>query len=164
MSTVAYAPKATLPLKPSATAAPVAAVVPAIAKRTAPPSRPAASDPDTAPALVISVVRRLEGYLDEETAALEKSLDFDFKTSNDRKSQGLFDFNQALRRLQPADVNADLKVRLATFRQKLAANLRTIRLHLDAVKEIASILSEAIQNAESDGTYTRNIGPYRGAF
>jgi hypothetical protein len=164
MSTVAYAPKVTAPLKPPVTAAPVAAVAPANTMRTAPPSRQPGSDSDTARAVVISVVRRLEGYLDEETAALEKSLDFDFKTSNDRKSQGLLDFNQALRRLQPADVNADLKVRLASFRQKLATNLRTIRLHLDAVKEIASVLSEAIQNAESDGTYTRNIGPYRGAF
>lgn len=163
MSTAALEAKPKGSLKPSATVSPIG-VVPVNARRGPPPSRPAASDPDTARTLVISVVRRIESYLDEETAALEKSIDFDFKASNDRKSQGLLDFNQALRRLQPSDVNADLKMRLAAFRQKLSANLRTIRLHLNAVKEIASILSEAIQNAESDGTYTRNIGPYRGAL
>jgi hypothetical protein len=90
-------------------------------------------------------------------------LKFDFKTSNDRKSQGLLDLNQALRRLQKSDVNTDLQLRLAQFREKLSINLRKIRLHLDAVKEIAAMLSDAIQNAESDGTYTRNIGPYRNA-
>ena len=79
-------------------------------------------------------------------------------------SQGLLDLNQALRRLQKSDVNADLQLRLSAFREKLAMNLRKIRLHLDAVKEIAAMLSEAIQNAESDGTYTRNIGPYRNAL
>lgn len=125
--------------------------------------RAGAQDPDVARAVVFSVIARIEGYLDEETEALSKSLKFDFKTSNDRKSQGLLDLNQALRRLQKADVNADLQLRLATFREKLAVNLRKIRLHLDAVKEIAAMLSEAIQNAESDGTYTRNIGPYRNA-
>ncbi|MBN9291967.1 MAG: hypothetical protein J0H36_12875, partial [Hyphomicrobium denitrificans] len=94
---------------------------------------------------------------------LEKSLKVDVKTSNDRKSQGLLDLNQALRRLQKSDVNTDLQLRLAQFREKLLVNLRKIRLHLDAVKEIAAMLSDAIQNAESDGTYTRNIGPYRNA-
>jgi hypothetical protein len=163
MSTAALEAKPKIPLKPSATAAAIGGV-PANARHAASPSRPSASDPDTARAVVISVVRRIESYLDEETAALEKYIDFDFKASNDRKSQGLLDFNQAIRRLQPSDVNADLKGRLAVFRQKLAANLRTIRLHLNAVKEIASIVSEAIQNAESDGTYTRNIGPYRSAL
>jgi len=37
-------------------------------------------------------------------------------------------------------------------------------LHLNAVKEIAGMLSDAIQNAESDGTYSRHIGPYRTAL
>jgi hypothetical protein len=60
-------------------------------------------------------------------------------------------------------MNYDLILRLLGFRVKLGFYLRKIRLHLDAVKEIASVLSDAIQNAESDGTYSRNIGPYRNA-
>jgi hypothetical protein len=68
-----------------------------------------------------------------------------------------------MRRLKSDDVNEDLELRLQVFRGKLAVNLRKIRLHLDAVKEITAMLSDAIQNAESDGTYTRNIGPMRGA-
>ena len=144
-------------------AAPLAAIASANGRRPALTQRPATHDADGARAVVLSVIQRIEGYLDEETAALDKLMSFDFKASNDRKSQGLLDLNQALRRLPGSDVNADLKNRLTNFREKLALNLRKIRLHLNAVKEISAMLSEAIQSAESDGTYTRQIGPYRSA-
>lgn len=123
--------------------------------------RAAAHDADAARALVVSVIRRIEDYLEQETAALDEVPNFDLKASNDRKSQGLVDLNEAMRRLKPSDIDEDLNLRLQTFRAKLDINLRKIRLHLDAVKEIAGMLSDAIQNAESDGTYTRNIGPTR---
>lgn len=123
--------------------------------------RTAAHDMDAARAIVVEVIRRIEEYLEQETAALDKAPNFDLKASNDRKSQGLVDLNQAMRRLKPADIDEDLNLRLQAFRAKLDVNLRKIRLHLDAVKEIAGMLSDAIQNAESDGTYTRNIGPSR---
>jgi hypothetical protein len=123
--------------------------------------RPAVHDPDATRALVTSVIERIEECLDEETAALDKFPDFDLKASNDRKSQGLVDLNQAMRRLTSTDINEDLQMRLQMFRKKLAINLRKIRLHLDAVREITAVLSDAIQNAESDGTYTRHIGPSR---
>lgn len=161
MSTGALGEKMTAPLTAVHARAPLTGLA-ANGRRPSPP-RAAMQDPDAARAIVFTVIARIEGYLDDETDALNKSLKFDFKTSNDRKSQGLLDLNQALRRLQKSDVNADLQLRLAAFREKLAVNLRKIRLHLDAVKEIAAMLSDAIQNAESDGTYTRNIGPYRNA-
>lgn len=162
MSTGALGEKIQTPFSTERSGAPLAGLASANGRRPL-PTRAAGQDSDAARAIVISVILRIEGYLDEETEALSNSLIFDFKTSNDRKSQGLLDLNQALRRLQKGDVNADLQLRLGTFREKLAVNLRKIRLHLDAVKEIAAMLSEAIQNAESDGTYTRNIGPYRNA-
>jgi len=126
--------------------------------------RPLLHDPDAARAVVISILRRIEGYLDEETIALDKAPNFDLKASNDLKSQGLVDLNQAMRRLKNSDVNEELEVKLQAFRKKLAINLRKIRLHLDAVREITAMLADAIQSAESDGTYTRHIGPMRSAL
>ncbi|WP_052699160.1 hypothetical protein [Hyphomicrobium sp. 99] len=123
--------------------------------------RAVAHDVDAARAIVVEVIRRIEDNLEQETAALDKAPNFDLKASNDRKSQGLVDLNQAMRRLKPSDIDEDLNLRLQTFRAKLDVNLRKIRLHLEAVKEIAGMLSDAIQNAESDGTYTRHIGPSR---
>ena len=126
--------------------------------------RPAVHDPNAARAVVLAVIRRIEGYLDDETAALDQTPTFDLKASNDKKSQGLVDLNQAMRRLKSADVDQELELRLQAFRKKLAINLRKISLHLDAVKEITAMLSDAIQSAESDGTYTRRAGPYRSAW
>jgi hypothetical protein len=133
-------------------------------RRSAPQHRSPVHDADAARSVVFAVMRRIEGYLDEETIALDKAPSFDLKASNDRKSQGLVDLNQAMRRLKTDDVNTELELRLQTFRKKLTLNLRKIRLHLEAVKEITAMLSDAIQSAESDGTYTRNIGPYRSAL
>ena len=162
MSTGALGEKMKAPLSPARSGASLAGLSSTNGRRSSP--RAGMQDADAARAVVFSVIARIEGYLEEETEALSKFLNFDFKASNDRKSQGLLDLNQALRRLQKSDVNANLQLRLTTFRERLAVNLRKIRLHLDAVKEIAAMLSEAIQNAESDGTYTRNIGPYRNAL
>jgi hypothetical protein len=127
------------------------------------PQRPPLHDAEAARAVVVSILHRIEGYLDEETTALDKVPNFDLKASNDRKSQGLVDLNQAMRRLKITDVNDELESRLKDFRKKLAINLRKIRLHLDAVREITAMLADAIQSADSDGTYTRHIGPVRSA-
>lgn len=129
--------------------------------RRSTPQRPPLHDAEAARAVVISILRRIEGYLDEETIALDKVANFDLKASNDRKSQGLVDLNQAMRRLRNNDVNEELQSRLQAFRKKLAINLHKIRLHLDAVREITAMLADAIQSADSDGTYTRHIGPIR---
>lgn len=162
MSAVALGTKTNAPLSTALPGGSHASLLAANGRRPAPP-RAVNQDSEAARAVVFSVIARIEGYLDEETDALSKSLNFDFKASNDRKSQGLLDLNQALRRLQASDINTDMQLRLTAFREKLGINLRKIRLHLDAVKEIATMLSEAIQSAESDGTYTRSINPYRQA-
>jgi hypothetical protein len=131
--------------------------------RRGPAQHRAVHDSDAARTIVIGVIRRIEGYLDEETTALDSTPNFDLRASNDRKSQGLVDLNQAMRRLKISDINEELERQLQAFRAKLAVNLHKIRLHLDAVKEITAMLSDAIQSAESDGTYTRRIGPLRSA-
>lgn len=148
-----------------APAGPLIAAIPAMspAPRPAQPRQPAINN-SAARSMVLAIVQRLEAYIEEETTALAATSNFDFKTSNDRKSQGLVDLNQAMRRLTKADVDKPLQQRLAEFRAKLTINLETIKMHLNAVKEISGVLSQAIQSAESDGTYTRaNIGPYRNA-
>lgn len=164
MDAFALESKAKPQRKPAPTTARIPPAAPNPDRRAPTPGNAIKPDPDVSLTLVIAVIERIEGYLEEETAALANSREFDFKASNDRKSQGLVDLNQALRRLPQTQLNADLKSRLEAFRQKLAVNLKTIRLHLDAVKELASILSDAIRDAESDGTYTRKIGPYRSAL
>lgn len=160
MTAPPFTPRPRIVPQPAAAPPRIFPVAPAAGR--AAPTMMASAEADTARALVLAIIKRIEGYLEEETTALEKSADFDFKSSNDRKSQGLVDLNQAMRRLRKGDVNADLKTRASAFRGKLDKNLTTIRLHMNAAKEIAAVLSEAIQRSDSDGTYTRR-NPYRHA-
>ncbi len=43
---------------------------------------------------------------------------------------------------------------LERLRDKLAINESAIRAHLNAVNEIATLMQNAIQHAETDGTYS----------
>jgi hypothetical protein len=44
--------------------------------------------------------------------------------------------------------------RLAILRSKLERNSTILQIHLRAVQEVAAIIARAIQDAESDGTYS----------
>ena len=48
-------------------------------------------------------------------------------------------------------------VRMAGVRTKLEVNRAVLKMHLEAVREIADTLSDAIRNAESDGTYSYTV-------
>lgn len=111
----------------------------------------------------LTVIGRIEGYLDEETTALSSGLTLDLGSSNNRKSQGLVDLNCAVRVLSKIERGEELQTRLSALRERLDRNLRVVRLHLNAVKEISDVLSEAIQSAESDGTYRPMFRPGRRA-
>ena len=118
----------------------------------APPIRPVA-DRSASCSHVLTVIGRIEGYLEEETTALSSGLTFDLVSSNNRKSQGLVDLNCAVRVLSKIERGEELQTRLSNLRERLDRNLRVVRMHLNAVKEISDVLSDAIQSAESDGTY-----------
>jgi hypothetical protein len=48
--------------------------------------------------------------------------------------------------------------RLAGLRAKLDVNRAVLETHLAAVREVATVLADAIRDAESDGTYSPSIG------
>jgi hypothetical protein len=50
-----------------------------------------------------------------------------------------------------------LSARLAGLRARLETNRTMLKMHLDAVREISAIVTDAIREAESDGTYSRTI-------
>jgi hypothetical protein len=102
---------------------------------------------------ILRVIRRIEGYIDEETTALSSGLEFDLVLSNNRKSQSLVDLSSAVRGLSKVEGGEELQTRLSALRESLNRNLRVVRMHLNAVKEISDVLSDAIQSADSDGTY-----------
>jgi hypothetical protein len=113
---------------------------------------------DPAAALAVEkAVARLEDVLDQETAALRARGAVDLKSFNNRKSHGLLDLSRALRVYEGTEPEAALRARLAGLRAKLDENSRVLKIHLDAVREIAAVIADAIRDAESDGTYSVGI-------
>ena len=51
-----------------------------------------------------------------------------------------------------------MSTRLAGLRAKLDVNRAVLETHLAAVREVATVLADAIRDAESDGTYSPSIG------
>jgi hypothetical protein len=101
-----------------------------------------------------NAVRRLEETVEQETAALRSRTPIDLNEFNNRKSQGLLELDRALRMLGDGQPNDDMKIALRSLRDKLDLNREVLKTHLDAVREVAGIIADAIRNAESDGTYT----------
>ncbi len=105
----------------------------------------------------LAVIARLQNCLDEESAALVNSPVVDLATFNTRKGQGLMELNRVLAALGTSPYQSEIATEMATLRAKIEENMRLLRLHIAAVKEISRLLSDAIQNEESDGTYSPAI-------
>jgi len=100
------------------------------------------------------VIERLEAVVESETAALRNRVKADFNDFNHRKSLGLLELSRAMRHQNAAMLEDAVRRRLERLRASLETNRAMLKLHLEAVREIASIVAETIQNAESDGTYS----------
>lgn len=101
---------------------------------------------------VESALSRLEETLDAETAGLRAGQPIDFEEVNRRKNRSLLELTRLSRNL-PADRNDELRTTVERIRDKLSQNRRTVDLHVSAVREIAEMMSAALSEAESDGTY-----------
>jgi hypothetical protein len=121
-----------------------------------------ASDERRANAILGKAVVRLTAIVEQETAALRSRAPTDLSESNNRKSQGLLELDQALRLLDGGQPSEDVKAAMRVLRQKLDVNHDVLKTHLAAVREVAAIIAEAIRSVESDGTYSlsfRSKGP-----
>ena len=99
------------------------------------------------------IIDHLERVIREETELLDRNEIADLHEYNMRKSQGLYSLSRALRipegqGLPPATIE-----KLQSLRATLKANEIALSRHLQAVREIATLISEAMREAESDGTY-----------
>ena len=102
-------------------------------------------------------IQRLEEVVEQETAALRTRATIDLREFNNRKSQGLLDLNKALRVIDNAAADRGVAARLAQLRAKLDVNRAVLKMHLEAVREISTIVADTIRDADSDGTYSQSI-------
>lgn len=115
---------------------------------------PKGDETSSALAFLETTVQRLHDLLDAEIAALRSRRPVDLGEYNNGKSQALFDLSRAMRILDGVAIDAALRQRLQSLRAKLELNGTVLRMHMEAVREISTIVSDAIQAAESDGTYS----------
>jgi hypothetical protein len=116
--------------------------------------RPADEGGSAAPNYLEKVIERLEEVVEAETAALRSRAKVDLKDFNHRKSHGLLELSRAMRQHGGAVLDETIRVRLNRLKARLESNRAVLKLHLEAVREISSIVADTIRNAESDGTYS----------
>ncbi|MEI9402791.1 hypothetical protein [Mesorhizobium argentiipisi] len=106
------------------------------------------------PGNLAAIIGRIEEVVDEETAGIRGGTAYDLKASNARKSRYLYELNRALKGANEIEFLEQHREGLLRLRQKLARNEAAILAHLNAVNEVATLLRNAIQRADTDGTYS----------
>ena len=115
---------------------------------------PDAPIPFARPGNLAAIIGRIEAAVEEETAGIRSDTGYDLKASNARKSRYLYELTRAMKGGSEAEFMAQHREGLMRLRQKLAKNEAAILAHLNAVNEVANLLKNAIQRAETDGTYS----------
>ena len=102
-----------------------------------------------------TVLGRLETIIDNENDNIGSDPDFDLPTSNAHKSRCLYELAMLTRDVRPQEVPTTFSTQLGRVREKLATNAQRVSAHLEAVREVVTILKNAVQDLEADGTYSQ---------
>lgn len=107
-----------------------------------------------------NVLGRLEALLDLENSKIGKDLEFDIAASSTQKSRCLYEITTLLQNCQSDDLRAEHQAQLSTVQEKLVINKRKLETHMEAVRDIANMLKDAVHSSEDDGTYS--MGQFSG--
>ncbi len=108
--------------------------------------------------LTKATLYRLEKALDQENEALAA---FDSRNLSDYsriKTQSLLELQRSAAMLTREHTPPEVLELLTSLRQKLELNSWLLLLHLEAAREVTAVITSAIRDAESDGTYSRICG------
>jgi flagellar biosynthesis/type III secretory pathway chaperone len=108
-------------------------------------------------AAIHQMLHRLEEVVQQETEALQSRRVVNLEAYNTRKSQCLLELTRALRLIEAVEPGGALRERMSRLRGLLEANRAILKMHLDAAQEVATIIADAMREAESDGTYSPSI-------
>ncbi|MEI2385835.1 hypothetical protein [Breoghania sp. JC706] len=103
-------------------------------------------------------IERANSAVVAETQALRNRAGVDLRDFERRKSQALLDLTRAGSTIGEGPADAALVERLGVLRGSLEDNMKLLSTHLRAVREISELISRALIEAESDGTYTSQLG------
>jgi len=101
------------------------------------------------------VIARVESVIDQESALLRENRAVQLADFNARKQQALLELNRILRNCAHVDLRHVDRDNVERLVGKLEGNRQMLAHHLRAMDEISGLVSRAMQEAESDGTYGR---------
>ena len=112
--------------------------------------------------MILPVIDRLQQTLDAENEQIASGKGIDYDALNQRKSQGLLELSRLAPMIAGAEASKPLSDALAALRAKLETNQRMLRIQLNAARRVGDIIARAIQEGQSDGTYSPSVWQDRG--
>ncbi|HEY1736771.1 MAG TPA: hypothetical protein VGG12_08995 [Methylovirgula sp.] len=124
--------------------------------------------PETAEAPQLSIMRdgmvktieRIIAMIDHETDLLRTYRHVDLAAFNHQKSHALLELTRALRTVPGGSIDKDVVAAIVRLRERLESNLKALDVHLKAVRRVSALIARAIEDDDSDGTYSHTITPY----
>jgi uncharacterized membrane protein YccC len=110
--------------------------------------------PQSPAAAILPVIDRLARTLDEENAAIARRGPVDYDAFNHRKSQGLLELNRHAPNLDGLRLGPALAAALGDLQKRLETNRRLLSTQLNAARAVSDIITQAIRDSQSDGTYS----------
>jgi hypothetical protein len=107
-----------------------------------------------AAAAALPIVERLIATIEAENRDLEQRRPAQYEAYCLRKNQGLLELNRLIPALDRAIAAGPLREALADLHAKLEVNRRALAVQLKACAAVSDIIARAIQDGQSDGTYT----------
>jgi len=110
--------------------------------------------PQSPAAAILPVIERLAQTLDEENEAIARRGPVDYDAFNHRKSQGLLELNRHAPNLAGLRLGPALAAALGHLQTRLETNRRLLSTQLKAARAVSDIITRAIRDSQSDGTYS----------
>lgn len=104
-------------------------------------------------AVLTQAINRLEAVLAGETMALRAGDHSGLGEMSHRKNQSLMELTRIGRGFDQGAMSGAMRDRLGVLRERLTDNSRLLELHMEATAEVAGLITRALADAESDGTY-----------
>jgi hypothetical protein len=107
-----------------------------------------------AAAAALPIVERLIVTIEAENRDLEQGRPAQYEAYSLRKNQGLLELNRLIPALNRALAGGPLRQALADLNAKLEVKRRALAVQLKACAAVSEIIARAIQDGQSDRTYT----------
>jgi hypothetical protein len=110
--------------------------------------------PSAAANAALPIVTRLIATIEAENRDLEHGRLAQFEAYSLRKNQALLELNRLIPALDRVIAAGPFREALADLQAKLEVNRRALAFKLKACAAVAEIIARAIQDGQSDGTYS----------